>query len=286
MLSAPLRAATYNLLDGGGDRLEGQLGMLEDLALDLLCLQEATGWDDNGFDLMLHAASRLGMRAEFAPSRAGFPLVTLYRPSRLKLVGYNADLSRGTFFHAAALLTFTSDSFETIEVAHAHLDHSCPQARMREVARLTPYAEKGWGRGRLSHRYALCLGDMGMTGIGDDQHARIWSIIPPHRHARFRLMREDGTYAGMDERAMAALLHAGFVDPPARLGMKAPRTAGYWIKQQTGRCEETDHRTDHILLSPDLAGALETCTVIDNETTQQLSKHLPVVVTLDPARLR
>ncbi|KOT52696.1 MULTISPECIES: hypothetical protein [Streptomyces] len=275
----PLKAATYTL--GGADRLPGQLAMLQPLELDLLCVQSAADWDG---DHMARVTSELGMQGRIAPSRYGGHLVTLYRPSRLKPATYNPDVTRGSVHHTVALATFFTDDFEMIDVVHTHLAPGCPLARQREVSWLTPYAERG--SEVTPRRYALCMGELEMAGVDDAEDPDIWSIIPPHEHSKHRLMREDGSYGGTDHRAMAALLQAGYVDPPVRLGMTPPRTAGYWIEQETGRRGETDRRTTHILLSPDLAPALEFYLVIDNESSRRLSHRLPVVVTLDPARLR
>lgn len=262
-----LRIGTYNLLDGGGERLIRQTDLLRSLELDILCLQEAKHWDRNGFERMFVTARALGMQPLFAPSAShGCHLITLYRWPRLHCTAFTPDAAEGQFHHTLSRALLDADGI-LLGVTHTHLHPFSGLRRLHETGWMTEYG--------APDGYELIAADLNSPGP-DDPDLEDWQLLPAHLHSRHRLMREDGTYGGIDYRAIQALTTAGFTDPPAHLAVPVPRTAGYWNDN-----ELWDHRSDHILLSPGLTPALTGYDVPDTPDTQALSDHLPVIVTLD-----
>lgn len=260
-----LRVGTYNILNGGGDRWLAQMELLASLDLDVLCLQEAKHWDRRRFAKMFGSANVLGMQPLFAPSaHHGCHLVTLYRWPRVRCMGFNPDVACGNFHHAASLADFAVDGLD-LRLLNTHLDPFSGQDRLDETAWLTEYAAPG--------QNTLVVGDLNTVGLKDQDPAD-WSRFPVHLHSRHRQIRADGTYGETDRRAMAALISAGYVDPPVQLGIPSQRTAGYW-----NDAELWDHRSDYVLVAPALAPALRAYEVVDTPTTRALSDHLPVVAT-------
>ncbi|MEU0350869.1 endonuclease/exonuclease/phosphatase [Streptomyces sp. NPDC006237] len=266
-----LRVGSYNLLNGGQERWEDQVGLLGGLNLDVLNLQEAKHLDQKDSERVYATAERLGMQPLLARSRShGCHLVTYYRWPRVQCLGFSPDGACGNFHHTAlrARMRITGVR-EPVLLLHTHLDPFSPQDRLAEVQWLTEHAGAR----------TLLAGDLNTPGA-DDEEPEDWDLIPAHQHSGHRLMLPDGSYGGTDRRAIRALMHAGFVDPPVHLDQPIPRTAGHLCPEQ-----KWDHRADHVLLSPTLAPALHSYEVLDNTVTQQLSDHLPVIVTLDITRM-
>ncbi|WP_234364968.1 endonuclease/exonuclease/phosphatase family protein [Streptomyces sp. RTd22] len=261
-----IRIGTYNVLDGGGDRWRQQVQFLAGLHLDVLGIQEAKHWDARGCHRMFATARALGMQPLFAPSRHhGCHLVTLYRWPKVECTAFEPDVSGGEFHHTASRARFTAGG-RAFSVVHTHLDPFSGQDRLSEVSWLTQYA--------AADEHTALIGDLNSIGA-QDREQDDWRRIPIHLQPRHRMVRDDGSYGGTDRRAMAALMAAGFVDPPLQLQVPWGRTAGYW-----NDTELWDHRSDYVLLSPSLAPALRSYVVADTPTTQMLSDHLPVVATL------
>ncbi|RNG26254.1 endonuclease/exonuclease/phosphatase family protein [Streptomyces botrytidirepellens] len=257
---------TYNLLNGSGDRWQGQMEVLAGLQLDVLGLQEAKHWDRDDMARVYDTAWALGMQPLFAPSNNhGCHLVTLYREPRVRCRRFRAHAVSGAFHHTASRAVLSIDGLD-IRVLHTHLNPVDGDARLGEARWLTEYA--------APKHASLLIGDLNTVGL--KCKAPDWTRFPRQLQSRHRLVRADGSYGGLDRRTMAALIKAGFIDPPVQLHEPAQRTAGYWNK-----AELWDHRSDYVLLSPAMAPALCTYEVVDTETTRALSDHLPVVATLN-----
>lgn len=264
-----LRAGTYNIMNGGGGRWSDQLGVVADLGLDLLGIQEAKHWDRDRFRRMFASAREWGMQPLFAPSAShGSHLVLFYRWPRLQVVEHTPDIGGG-FHHTASRTVFHVQGLDRpVIVLHTHLDPASPEHRLKEAGWLTEYTAPGV--------LSIVIGDLNTIGPDDDEPEN-WSLIPAHLHSRHRLVLPDGSYGGADRRAARALMGpAHFIDPPVQLGIPAPRTSGYWPG-----AEGWDHRSDYVLISPGLGPALESYRFIDNLTTQRLGDHLPGVAILN-----
>lgn len=275
--AVPLRVGTYNLMDGSKDKWPGQMDLLASLDLDILCLQEAKDWDRNLRERVYATAERLRLCPQFAPSAwHGSHLVTLYRSSRLTCIGFTPDVASSRFHHRMSRSVFQIPGLEgdaSLDVIHTHLDPFDPQDRLAEVSWLTEQVTPG--------PYTLLVGDLSSIGAGDAEPDD-WSKVPAHLQSRHRMVMPDGTYGGVDRRAINVLMAAGYVDPPVHLDTPVPPTAGYWSDD----AEQWDHRSDHILASLSLAPSLRSYTVVDTPETRRLSDHLPVVTTHDLARCR
>jgi exodeoxyribonuclease-3 len=263
-----VRVGTYNLLNGGGgDRWGAQMDLLASLDLDVLCIQEAKHWDRRRLAKVFGTANALEMQPLFAPSaHHGCHLVTLYRWPRVRCEGFDPDMACGNFHHTASRAELSVDGL-SLQVINTHLDPFSGQDRLDETAWLTEYAAPG--------QRTLLVGDLNTVGLTDQEPAD-WDQFPAHLHSRHRQIRENGTYGDTDRRAMAALISAGYVDPPVQLGIPAQRTAGYWSPE-----ELWDHRSDYVLVAPVLAPSLCAYEVVDTAAARALADHLPVVATLD-----
>jgi len=266
-----LAAGTWNVLNGGGARLPAIVDHLRTLKLDVLCIQEAKGWDKDDFRIMREeVAEPLGMEAHLAASNShGCHLVTLFGP-RLKLEtdGWTPDIVLGRFHHTAsrARLTLDGDDGRPVQltVINTHLAPFSPATRAIEAGWLTEYADPD--------SPTLILGDLNEP-CPQDREPDWDQEMPRHLWSRHR-RREGGQYTDAGRDAIGALLDAGFRHTAAQLGQTPQPTVGHWTPT-----EPWEHVSDYILTSPGLDNVLQLdhCTVPRPPDDLRLSDHDPVV---------
>ncbi|MFE6737536.1 endonuclease/exonuclease/phosphatase family protein [Streptomyces tubercidicus] len=229
-----LRAVVWNLylggLDGASeDRLKRQAEILLDLRPDVLCLPECNRWDENNERHLWWMANLLNLQpVAMARSRLGTPPIQnhttlLYRPSTLRLVE-RAIVGRGVFHHALVRarmrLVGERDDRRDFLVLATHLSYTDGETRLHEARWMTDYGGEFPG---VPPRGVL-LADLNTP----DREPLDWSLIPKNLHSRYRIVREDGTFGGTDQRALGALLRSGWQDPQTVTGVQRAPTVGYF----------------------------------------------------------
>ncbi|MFF2331796.1 MULTISPECIES: endonuclease/exonuclease/phosphatase family protein [unclassified Streptomyces] len=262
-----IRVATYNMLDGGVDtsstkRWKQQMEMLNEVAPDVLCLQEAKHFDAGLGQMAKATADALGMYWEIAPSAShGCHVMTLVRPGRVQFRDFEADVAEGTFHHTASRAALVAlDTGWEFEVIATHLAPFWPAKRSEEASWLTEHGKKD---------NVLLVGDLNSRAPGDPEPAD-WDWLPAHLHSRHRVLNQDGSYGPSDRRALAALFHAGFRDPVTHAQFPWAQTVGYWSEE-----ERDVYRSDYVLASEGMAHRLVSWAVVDTAVTRQISDHLP-----------
>jgi endonuclease/exonuclease/phosphatase family metal-dependent hydrolase len=260
---------TYNIRDGGGDRLPAIVSVVAEVAPDVLAVQElgrswarssARSWARSWARSSLRRlADGLGMRAYAArPLVGGQPVAVLVRPSVRVLSAGPVGLG---FHHGAARVVI--DTFlGPLAVLAAHL---CPYSGNRRLweARRLAAAMRGFPA-------ALLLGDLNSLDPGGDHTAAVARLDAPYRR---RHLRRDGR---ADTRAVAALERAGLVDLFRRAGDGAGLTAptGYAGREFSGM------RLDYAFGTAPVAAAARSCRVVTAGAAHTASDHYPVVVSL------
>ncbi|MFF8618239.1 endonuclease/exonuclease/phosphatase family protein [Streptomyces sp. NPDC015350] len=278
LLPGPVRVVTYNLREGGLDgdgvetgtgaidtsRWKRQMQLMRLLHPDVLCLQEAKHFDRDNFAMAKATGQRLGMEWYLAPSRShGSHLMTLVNPSRIRVRHFTPDAAEGKFHHTLARADLVDRATGwNLTVLNTHLDPFSPAHRVREATWMTEYGERD---------DVILAGDLNSEAPADPA-VTSWNWLPKHLHSRHRFQNPDGTYAGSDRRALAALLHAGFRDPVTHLKFPSARTVGYWSPT-----ERRDFRSDYVLPTQGVAPRLKGFQVLDTHNTRELSDHLPVI---------
>lgn len=243
-----MKVMTWNLLVGGGDRLDRIRAVVERERPDVLALQELRGWT-RGLPV------DLGMTAHVAPSVFGQPVAVLVRPP----LTFTATKSvRWRLHHAAAVATIGD-----LTVVSTHLNAISPERRRREAT---------WLAARFGSRTrkVLIAGDLNSLHPGADHTESLSRLAPRYRH------RHTTRAGDADTRAMAAFFAAGFTDLGAGTGPTAPTTG-------VGGAEFADFRLDYLLASPALAGQVRDVRVLRDPETDDASDHYPVVATFDPS---
>lgn len=274
-----MRIVSYNLLDGGMDpdgathRRSRQAELLAALDADLVALQECRWWHRDGWAVLWEFANALGMQALSTPSRSGgHHLATLYRAEAIEVTRSNSNEGRHQFHHALARARMRADGFGEFWMLNTHLDPFNPDDRRGEVSWLAAYAGPRHG----SAQQGVLAGDLNCIGAQDSEPD--WRRVATHLHSWHRqVLPRGGCLGPADRRVTEVLQAAGWIDPPRLLGRTPARTAGHW--HQT---HPTGHRSDYILITRPLADTPTAHHVIDNDTSRELSDHLPVVLDLTP----
>jgi endonuclease/exonuclease/phosphatase family metal-dependent hydrolase len=229
-----VRFGTWNLGNGGTDgpdetRRQTQPDILNGLDLDVLAIQELTGWETQDWWRLYDFAQRLGL-TPLPPvtSRVGDQhnhFALLYRSSRVRVLAYNPAVSEGRFHHGLARARVENGGRELMVLA-THLAYTTGETRLGEAGLMTDYAGPFPGR----PRDAVLLGDLNCPSNDDPEPD--WNRVPPNLHPRYRIIREDGTFGPADRRALRALLGAGWTDPQTLVGEPRAATVGYWYENE------------------------------------------------------
>ncbi len=263
------RAAVYNLLNGGvdDDRLPQQVGILYGLRPDILCLPEATFWADNDEARLWWVADQLDMAVAYmARSYIGDGrnhTALLYRPSRFRLVGRRLiDPNRFTHAMIKARLrpVEANDDSQDVLTLATHLDPFDGTKRLSEARRVTDFGGTFPG----APDRAILLGDLNVS----DREPETWDDVPRNLHSRYRLVLDDGTFGGVDRRALDALLGSGWTDPQTLTGVRRTPTVGYYYPN-----EPVPWCLDYVLTR---GLAVETYQTLDTPQARKLSDHLPI----------
>jgi endonuclease/exonuclease/phosphatase family metal-dependent hydrolase len=265
---------SYNVLNGGGEdrsapRWLAEVEAIRETNPGVLLVQEARGFDLDGAAGLYEAERQLGMRGLLACApRTGQHTAVFLAPD-VRPVRFQPDSDH--FHHALAQATIAVPGLATpITVASIHLSPLSPALRLAEVGWLAGLAAPG--------SLAVIAGDANSLAPGDPE-PQDWGRLPAH----FRVRYLDPATGTADRTALRFLHAAGFVDAAAALDDAAPAptvpTRGF------PEAEFVPFRSDHVLLSPAISGALSAYRVLDEDRTHQASDHLPVVVDLDLTRL-
>lgn len=260
-----MRAMTYNILKGGlgadaaTPRTPLLLRVLQSAAPDLLVLNECNGFERDQQSGLRAYGQALAMSGHLARASSGYHVALFTRNAEVSELAVHAE----GFAHVALSARVRLGDYRLLLLA-AHLDPFSPQQRLQEARGLLAL------RARLERpdEEILLLGDLNALSPRDTPGLALmtWS-------ARYRARH--GIEAGrVDTAAVQALERAGLVDLVAEQGGSRPTrpTAMYWKKDVPAQ------RVDYLFGSPGLVDRLTGAQVIDTETTQAASDHLPVLV--------
>ncbi|BDH15338.1 hypothetical protein HOK021_65170 [Streptomyces hygroscopicus] len=274
-----LRAVTWNLFLGGVDgaseeRLKKQAKILLGLNADIVCLPECNRWDEDNERRLWWMTNTLGLQpVAMVRSRLGTPpvqnhTVLLYRPSTLRLMG-RAILGRDVFHHALIRAWLRPveehDGRRDFNALATHLGWTGGGTRLCESQWMTDYGGEFPGvppRG-------LLMADLNVP----DREPLDWSLIPQNLHSRYRIVREDGSFGGVDQRALQVLLRSGWQDPQTLTGEQRAPTVGYFYPT-----EPVPWCLDYTLVNGMHVTSYRT---YDTPQARAASDHLPVIADLE-----
>lgn len=266
----PLTAMTYNIKNGGRDRLDAIARVIAGQRPDILALQELRSFDRDGGRLLRRLADDIGMHPFLARSWCGQPVALLVRePASVR----SAGPVRRPLHHAAERVVVDTDRGR-LTVIGTHLYPYSGWRRRWEARWLAARARRQGGM-------ALLMGDLNTLDPWTD-HAERLGRLPERYRSRHVRARRGGA---VDTRAIRVLADAGFVDLFRAAhpdGMLAADEKDYTAPTEHGGGQEfSGMRLDYVLGTPDVAGLTRRCAVISGGETEYASDHYPVVAVLD-----
>lgn len=251
-----------------------QAEILLGLNVDIVCLPECNRWDEDNEARLWWMVHALGLQpVAMVRSRLGTPPIQnhtalLYRPSTLRLMG-RAILGRDVFHHALIRARFRPveehDDRRDFLVLATHNSYTDGETRLREARWMTDYGGEFPG---VPPR-AVLLTDMNTP----DREPLDWSLIPKNMHSRYRIVLPDGSFGGVDQRALNVLLGSGWQDPQVLTGVQRAPTVGYFYPN-----EPVPWCLDYALVSGMVVTSYRTH---DTPQARQASDHLPVIADLE-----
>jgi exodeoxyribonuclease III len=249
---------TWNLLNGGTDgadrkRAELHEQVIREVKPEVLLVQEARGFLDDGQRLLFESERRWGLRGFVgcAPDTGQHTGVFIHP----ELVPLSFRVDSVHFHHAASVLTVAVPGAPApLTLVSVHLCPSHPDARRMEVAHLA---------GLVSPGQLVVVGGDCNSPSPDDPNV---DLAPLPAHFRVRYLGRDGD---ADRGAIQVLLDAGFIELVGDERPTVPTAAFPGV-------EFVPFRADHLFVTAQLGDHAVARVVVD-ERTDIASDHYPVV---------
>ncbi len=262
----PLKVMTYNILEGGKDRLDVIASVVRAANPDILGVTEANGWEVP--ERLRAVGDALGMRGVVGRATSGFHVALLTREP------WAIDSSGSEFypfFHAALWAKIRLDKDRVLTAVVAHLDPFSPQGRLAEIRALCRHAIPG--------ERAILMGDFNCMAPGDDVDP---SVLELPRNVLARFVRDGREPIEFDRREIELAEWAGFVDVYRALNPKKPG----WTLMTTryGAALRSRMRIDFLFATPRFARRAVAAEVIESDESRRASDHYPLLTTFDVER--
>ena len=254
-----MKILSYNLFEGARTTMADLLGFVADEAPDLVCLQEANGWGEDGRRRAREFASAVGLpNFVFGASNTPFNLVTF---SQVPFV--ESGVHHDGFWHCAvhAAVRYGDD---VLHVWNLHLDPRDEQRRLDEAALLLRHLD---GEGMV-----VATGDLNSLSAVDGYPSDLGERLQAKGISKFG--HPDVRYD-----VMRTFADGGLIDVAHVLGTNE------WTVPTPANTDV--HHADRLRLDYLLAGEealpfVRSVTVARNEATDRISDHYPLLATLAP----
>lgn len=252
-----MKIISYNLCEGAHATDAALRAFIADEAPDLVCVQEANGWHQNGRAEEFAAATGLP-HFVFGASNTPFHLATFSRTPFAR----SSVLNDG-FWHCA-VHTAVRYGDGILHVWSLHLDPRDEQSRLAEASHLQRHIG--------DHDLTLALGDLNSLSAADGYVSDLGERLRAKGISKFgdAELRYD---------VMRTFSEGGLTDVAHVLGSNewtVPTPAN------TDAFHADRLRLDYVLASEQLVPSVRSAVVARNEATDRISDHYPLVVTLAP----
>jgi exodeoxyribonuclease III len=252
-----MRIASYNLFEGAKDTLLELKAFVHDQAIDVLCLQEATGWNEGAPSRLAQFATATGLETHiFSKSNTRFDLAILSRPPLKSWEVYAEG-----FCHSAVKAT-AKNGGEELDVWNVHLDPRDEDLRLAEAERLTDMIDLA--------KPGLVMGDINSLSSVDQYPSSLPASLALQGITKFGVgsLRFDVTDHFRDH---------GLTDVAAHRGARKSTVPTYANRDPH---HARPMRLDYIFATPAAVSMIESFEVVKNALTEGISDHYPIVVTL------
>ncbi len=248
---------TYNLFEGAHQSYSQLVDFVISHNVDVLCLQEVNGWQDNDFAILKDFAEKCSFSYyAFGNSNTEFKLATLSRIPIVSQIVYT-----DSFWHCLIETTVKTDNKE-LAVYNLHLNPKWEGPRIKEAKKLLSLIDTGVP--------TLIAGDFNSISRQDNYSTSVFEELQSHGITKFG--REELEYFTND-----ILESSGLIDAAAKLQNTSTTVPSGFNSDKN---HEVPLRLDYVFVSPPLATAIDSVEVIKNATTDSISDHYPVLAIL------
>lgn len=260
----PLRVMTYNIWDGGDDRLERIRGVIEGVRPDVLALEEA-----GEQSRMEQLAGQLGMTLAYGAANSQWHLAWLSRLPIAAKASYTFPILAKSLEEIEVTWDGTS-----VQLFAAHLGSGRSQKgeeeRAGEVRAILQVmaAQRDKASGKTSGKTSGKMPGAAQVLVGDFNTLAPQAVEPPHDGLSLEGRTRAKMIYDVPRLAIPLVLEATLFDC---YQVQHPGEQGYTFKSW-----EPVARFDYIFASELLAKRLRTCDRVTGGETPKASDHLPV----------
>jgi exodeoxyribonuclease-3 len=252
-----MRVVTYNLFEGAQVTLPLVQDFAEQQAVDVLCVQEANGWNDGEPSKLEQLAADTGLSSYvFGNSNTRFKLATL---SRLPIVG--SQVHTDGFWHSAIQTTVPFGD-GSLDLWNVHLNPGDEDSRLAEAKLLAEMID--------TDKPAIIMGDFNSLSGTDEHPDQLIADLAVKGIKKFgtdRLRYDVTEY----------LTAQGFVDVAAAFGARQTTVPTPANKDMY---HAASMRLDYMFATASIMPSVTGVAVPKNELTDVISDHYPIVLTL------
>jgi exodeoxyribonuclease-3 len=248
-----LRVMSYNIWDGGNDRLENIISVVNEIRPDILVLNEANGFTDKNNEKLTYLSKKTDLRhyyIEVCGDGWGYHVAVL---SKKPIVSVRAIKP---VLRAIILTKIPVKKDQNICLVGLHLSPFTEPDRVEEVRKLLPEI--------AGEKSVIVAGDFNSLSPQDDYDDELVSTLPKEAVNKF-------TVNGKFRYDVLRLLSEHGLLEPVHNGANAQT-----VPTKVGKTDHFACRLDHILISKDLAAKVQNYNTVINSLTDGASDHYPV----------
>ena len=253
-----MKVVSCNLFEGASATKSELAEFINGERPDVVCLQEANGWGDDGQSRAKEFASEVGLPFYvYSDSNTHFKLATF---SRTPFV--SSEIRKNGFWHSAIRASI-QHSGDTIDVWNVHLDPRSEANRLDEASILASMVSKA--------KKAIAMGDFNSLSATDTYAPDLIEQL------QSKGIRKFGEIA-LRYDVMDYFAAQGLIDVAQALGTNewtVPTPAN------TDAHHADRLRLDYMLATQDLAPSITSMAAAKNELTDKISDHYPLVATIE-----
>jgi len=256
MTPQQFRIGSYNLFEGAQTTYNRLVEFARDAALDVLCLQEVNGWQNDDAQRCKDFSDKiLFLDFSLANTNTEYKIATFTKHAAT----HKGALVEG-FWHGAAVATVKIGEIE-VTIVNLHLDPWKEESRVREVGRLLEMVDLT--------KPTIIVGDFNSLSRDDNYPPNFVEQLRTAGIAKFGAQQ---LFFDVTDKLRAA----GLVDVATQLGVHENTVPSNF---STDKDHELPVRIDYIFATPDLAKQAVKIEVLKNELTDAISDHYPLVTT-------
>lgn len=259
-----IRIASYNLWNGSKETYFRFVDFVKAQHIDVLCLQEINGWQDDNFAKLNDFSDRAGFTDyEYGNSNSEFKLATL-----TTMPAISKTVHQEGFWHCVVETHVRFGEAELV-IFNVHLDPWKEDPRVKEIERILSKVDP--------NKFTVITGDFNSVSRQDNYPPEFLQTLQKRQFYKF------GQEA-LDFRVTDSLAKAGFVDVAAQLGrfdITAPTPYGESNSYEEMPVSEVPARIDYAFVSSNLVSMIQDLTVVKDEETNKISDHYPLILTID-----